>query len=165
SLVAFESLDASLVGDDRNHDYDVFLRDTIAGTNGLISAHHPALPSGSPNGPSVLSASAVSSNGRYVTFSSDADNLGVNDTNGFRDIFVRDSLLGTTILVSVSTNGVTADGLSSEPSISSDGRFVVFTSSADNLVFGDSNNKEDVFIRDLQASKTELVSWNISGNG
>ena len=164
-LVAFESLDANLVGYDRNHDFDVFLRDAAAGTNELISARHPALPSASPNGPSVMSPFAVSSNGRYVVFSSDADNLTANDTNGFRDIFVRDFLLRTNILVSVSTNGFSADGLSSEPAISSDGRYVVFTSSADNLVAGDSNKKEDVFIRDLQSSTTALVSWNVSGTG
>src|SRR5207249_10445981 len=69
------------------------------------------------------------------------------------------------VLVSVATNGFSADGLSSEPAISSDGRYVVFTSSADNLVPGDSNKKEDVFIRDLQASTTALVSWNLSGTG
>jgi len=164
-LVAFESLDANLVRDDRNHDYDVFLRNAAAGTNELISARHPALPSASPNGPSLLSGLSISSNGRYVVFSSDADNLTANDTNGFRDIFVRDFLLGTTTLASVATNGLVADGLSSEPAISGEGRYVVFTSSADNLVAGDGNKKEDVFIRDLQASTTALVSWNTGSTG
>src|SRR6266404_2888313 len=164
-LVAFESLDANLVRDDRNHDYDVFLRDAVAGTNELISARHPGLPSASPNGPSVLGAWSVSSNGRYVAFSSDADNLAATDTNGFRDVFVHDFFLSTNILVSAGTNGIAADGLSSEPAISSDGRHVVFTSSADNLVAGDSNKKEDIFICDLQTSTTALVSWNTGGTG
>ena len=164
-LVAFESLDANLVRDDRNHDYDVFLRNAVAGTNELISARQPGLPSASPNGPSVLGAWSVSSNGRYVAFSSDADNLAANDTKGFRDVFVRDLFLCTNILVSVGTNGAAADGLSSEPAISSDGRYVVFTSSADNLVPSDNNKKEDVFLRDLQTSTTALVSWNANGTG
>src|SRR5437016_8661825 len=62
-LVAFESLDANLVNYDRNHDLDVFLRDAAAGTNELISARHPALPSASPNGPSLLSSFSISRNG------------------------------------------------------------------------------------------------------
>jgi Tol biopolymer transport system component len=162
-FVAFESFDANLIANDRNHDYDVILRDTFAGTNELISARHPALPSNSANGPSVLTSFAASSDGRYLAFSSDADNLVANDTNGFRDVFVRDLLLATNLLASVSTNGTAADGLSFEPAISADGRYVAFTSSADNLVASDSNAKQDVFRRDLQTGTTVLVSVNTAG--
>ncbi len=162
-FVSFESADGSLVANDNNHDYDTFVRDTLADTTELISAHHPGLPSQTPNGPSLITAACVSSNGLYVTFASDADNLAPNDTNGFRDVFVRDVMAGTNIFVSVGTNGFPGAGMSSEPSISADGRFVAFTSWANNLAANDTNNAQDVFVRDLQTGTTALVSVNTGG--
>lgn len=162
---AFEAPEAGLVPDDRNHACDVLVRDAIAGTNELISPHDPAFPSASPNRASGLTAYSSSSDGRWVVFASEADNLVPNDTNGFRDIFVRDQLGGSNLLVSISTNGEPADGISSEPAISSDGQFVVFTSAADNLVAGDTNNAPDVFLRSLPAGPTVLVSVDASGGG
>jgi Tol biopolymer transport system component len=109
---------------------------------------------------------AVSSDGRYVAFASEADNLVANDANGCRDVFVRDLLLGTNILASASTNNVApGDRLSTEPALSGDGRYVAFTSSADNLVPGDTNKAQDVFVRDLPGGTTALVSVNSSGTG
>lgn len=163
-FAAFECFDASLVADDRNHDYDVFVRDLAGNTTELISVADPALRSASANGPSAVSAPSLSADGQFVAYSSEADNLVPNDTNGLRDIFVRDSLGGNR-LVSVSTNGAAADGPSSEPSLSADGRYVVFTSSADNLVAGDANRAQDVFVRDSQGGTTVLVSVNTSGVG
>jgi Tol biopolymer transport system component len=164
-LVAFESPDANLAPGDRNRDYDLFLRDLSSNTVEYVSARHAALPSLSPNGPSAITAFSVSTDGRDVAFSSDADNLVANDTNAMRDIFVRDLFTGTNVLVSIGMNGVAADGISSEPAISGDGRYVVFTSSADNLVAGDANNAQDVFCRDLQTGTTTLISLNSSGTG
>lgn len=87
-----------------------------------------------------------------------------NDTNGCRDVFVRDLVGGTNILVSVNTNGnASGDGISFDPAISADGRYVAFTSSADNLVSSDNNRAQDVFIRDLQAGTTALVSVSTDG--
>jgi hypothetical protein len=86
-----------------------------------------------------------------------------NDTNGFRDVFIRDRVSGTNILVSAATNGLPADGLSFEPVLSADGRFVAFTSSADNLVANDANHSTDVFVRDLKTGTLTLVSVNRSG--
>jgi Tol biopolymer transport system component len=164
-LVLFESSDAGLVPDDRNHAFDVFLRDVVAGTNELISVRSSSLPSETPNGPSIVIAGSISSNGRFVAFGSDADNLVANDTNGFRDVFVRDLMWNTNVLVSVSTNGVPADGISFDPVISSDGRFVAFTSSADNLVAGATNKQQQVFMRDVLSGTTVLVSRNAAGTG
>ncbi len=164
-LIAFECADAGPVPNDRNRDYDVFLRDLTAGTTELISVHDPALPSLTPNGPSSLATTSISSNGLYVAFASEADNLVPNDTNNCRDIFVRDLLNGTNILVSVATNGYSGDGVSSDPAISSDGRYVAFSSRADNLVPGDTNKAIDVFVRDLQLGTTTLVSVNTNGIG
>src|SRR5262249_47263712 len=79
----------------------------------------------------------------------DATNLVTGDTNGVRDVFLRDLVLGTTTRVSVSASGAQATALSSGPTISADGRFVVFYSDASNLVAGDTNGVEDCFVRDL----------------
>lgn len=164
TLVAFESPDAGLVPDDRNRDYDVFIRNLTANSSELISAHDPALSSTTPNGPNAISANSVSADGRLVAFTSEADNLVPNFTNGFRNVFVRDLISGTTILASVATNGGPADGICSEPAISGNGRYVVFTSGADNLVPGDTNRASDVFVRDLQLGTTTLVSVNTNGS-
>ncbi len=165
TLVMFEAPDAGLVPNDRNHDIDIFAHDSVAVTNEMISAHDPAFPSASPNGNTGIAALSSSTDGRWLAFASEADNLVFNDTNGFRDIFVRDLQFGTNLLVSVGTNGVVADGISSEPAISTSGGFVVFSSSADNLVRGDTNKAQDVFVRTLPGGPTVLVSTNASGPG
>ena len=105
----------------------------------------------------------ISGNGRYVVFASGAANLVPNDTNGERDVFVRDTTSGTTELVSVAAGGGVAAGTSGSQSISATGRFVVFGSNAANLVAGDTNDRYDVFIRDRVQGTTELVS--VSGAG
>jgi Tol biopolymer transport system component len=161
-LIAFERLDGDLVANDRNHAYDLFLRDVQAGVTDLVSARHPALPSAAANGPSAGSVS-VSGDGRYVAFGSDADNVVLGDTNGFRDIFVRDRFTGSIVQVSIGTNGSAADGISSEPSISANGQYVAFSSTADNLVAGDTNKAQDIFVRDLQLGTNILVS--VATNG
>ena len=121
------------------------------------------MPSQTPDGLSGLTQFSVSANGRFVAFYSDADDLAPNDTNGCDDVFVRDLVAGANILVSVNTNGnASGDGLSTDPSISSNGQYVVFTSSADNLVPG-GTNEQNVYLRDLQAGTTALVS--VSTNG
>ena len=104
---------------------------------------------GGGNGNSMLGQ--VSTNGQFVVFQSDASNLVPNDTNGVTDIFVRDLVAGTTTLVSVSTNGGPANGASTDPVMTPDGRYVAFISSASNLVPGDTNGIPDVFVRDLVA--------------
>jgi Tol biopolymer transport system component len=164
-VVTFEAPDGNLVANDRNHDSDVFTRDLTAGATDLISAHHPGLASIAANG-STLPQVSVSAKGRFVAFASDADNLAPNDMNQCRDVFVRDLAIGSNVLVSVSTNGVSpGNGISSDPVISADGRFVAFTSQADNLVAGDNNRSQDVFVRDLATGTTTLVSINLSGTG
>ena len=77
---------------------------------------------------------AISANGRFVAFTSDASNLVANDINARRDVFVRDRSLGTTKRVSVGSTGAQGNKQSAQPFISGDGRFVSFTSQASNLV-------------------------------
>jgi hypothetical protein len=166
NLVAFESLGEGLVANDSNHVCNVFVRNVSANTTELISASLPSLASTAPNGASEVKSSCVSTNGRYVAFYSEADNLVPGDTNGYRDVFVRDILAGTNYLVSVNTNGTgCANGPSTSPAISGNGRYVAFTSSASNLVANDTNNATDVFLRDLESNTTTLVSVNTNGIG
>lgn len=99
-----------------------------------------------------------SGNGRAVAFASDADNLVAGDRNGERDVFVRDRRARTTVMVSVGPAGVPANGYSSGPLISRQGRRVVFESMASNLVPNDTNGRPDVFLRDLEAGTTTRVS-------
>jgi trimeric autotransporter adhesin len=98
---------------------------------------------------------SISGDGRFIAFSSDATTLVPNDTNGFTDIFLRDTCLGaaagclpSVIRLSVATDGSQSNGISSQPAISANGRYVAFVSDADNLVPGDTNQLDDVFVRD-----------------
>jgi Tol biopolymer transport system component len=161
SIAALES--ANVLNDNRRLTYDVFACNTASNNAVLISAHHPLLASQMPDGISGFTSSSVSSNGQFVAFYSDADDLAPNDTNATRDVFVRDLVLGTNILVSVNTNGVAGDFLSTDPAINGSGRYVAFTSSADDLASGDANNAQDVFVRDLQSGTTALVSISTDG--
>lgn len=106
----------------------------------------------------MSTAPAVSADGRYVAFVSRADNLVPNDTNGVDDIFVRDTQMGTTIRVSVASNGDQSNGASMMPKISADGQAIVFLSTADNLVAGDTNGIVDVFVHELTTGDTIGVS-------
>ena len=108
-------------------------------------------------------APAISGNGRFIAFTSSAGNLVLGDSNGTRDIFVRDRLLGTTERVSVANDGSQANGDSDTAALSGDGRFVVFVSTATNLVTGDTNGHQDVFVRDRLLNTTERVSVSTGG--
>ena len=107
---------------------------------------------------------SISGDGRFVAFSSEADNLSSEDNDAFRNVFVRDLRTQTTVLVS-RAKGVAGDGTSREASISADGRFVAFASEADNLSGEDADGTLDIFVRDLQAQTTDLVSRSPMGGG
>jgi Tol biopolymer transport system component len=158
--IVFSSDASNLVQNDTNQTTDVFVRDRLTGTVELVSANPSA---GVGNGASGNSPMAISGDGRYVAFDSDSSDLVPGDTNGQRDVFIRDRNLGTTQLVSVGLGGAPSDGYSYTGSMSRDGRFVVFPSLASNLVASDTNASWDVFVRDLQTGTTELAS--VSSNG
>ena len=107
---------------------------------------------------------SISGDGRFVAFVSRTTNLVPGDTNNGEDVFVRDLLTNTTTRVSVDSVGNQAIGNSFDPSISADGRLVAFRSNAPNLVPGDNNNSEDVFVRDLSTNTTTRVSVDSAGN-
>jgi Tol biopolymer transport system component len=157
-FVAFQSYASNLIPVDANGDYDVFVRDLQAGTTEWVSI---SAGGGSPNGRSF--APAISSDGRYVAFHSEASNLILGDTNGVEDVFVRDRVAGTSERVSVDSAGVQANQISFSAEISPDGRFVGFQSFATNLVPGDTNGQRDIFLRDRQAGTTERVNVTTGG--
>ncbi len=99
-----------------------------------------------PNGPCTWPS--MSGDGRFVAFACDADNLVPSDENGVRDVFLRDLDNNRTVRLSITTTRAGGNGASDQPHISRDGRFIVFTSQADNLVDGDTNNAADIFIAD-----------------
>lgn len=107
---------------------------------------------------------AITADGRFVAFDSYASNLVIDDTNNEEDVFVHDRWTGTTERVSITSNGGQADGRSFGRAISADGRFVAFTSYADNLLSGDVNNNGNIFVHDRQTGITELVSVAIDGS-
>ena len=159
--VAFRSGD-HIAPNDWNMTFDVYLRDRGAGTTELVSMSTAGDPGNAYSG-SALGGFAISADGRYVAFESTAWNLVPGDTNGHLDVFVRDRQLGTTELVSAAPGGEFGNNESGEPSISADGRYVAFTSLASNLVPGDTNADEDVFVRDLVTGATERVSVTNAG--
>lgn len=111
-----------------------------------------------------ISVRAISADGRYVVFHSWADNLVAGDLNGFVDVFRHDRVTGTTVRVSVSDNGGDAAGESKNPSISADGRFVAFASTASDIVSGDGNSTWDVFVRNMDFGTTQRVSVSSTGS-
>lgn len=150
--VAFTSIDYSLVAGDENSATDIFVRDRTAGTTTRVS-----VASGGAEANAGSGSPSISADGRYVVFSSLANNLVAGDTNGVEDIFRHDRDTGTTIRLSVDSAGAQGDGISRYPSISADGRYVAFDSIAANLVAGDSNGKEDVFVHDCVGGATTRV--------
>jgi Tol biopolymer transport system component len=155
--VVFSSYASDLVANDTNGQRDVFVRDTVTGRTTLAS-----VGVGGVQGDGESRQGSISADGRYVAFNSFASNLLPGDTNDSPDVFLRDLRTGRTTLVSVGLRGQ-ADLGSGEPEISADGRHVAFTSSATNLVAGDTNSTQDVFVRDLDARRTERVSVTAEG--
>ncbi|MEK6328471.1 MAG: hypothetical protein AABM66_13250 [Actinomycetota bacterium] len=163
-FVAFASLASNLVGGDRNHAPDIFVHDRRLGETTRVS-----VSSAGAEGNDRNLLPAISANGRFVAFFSDSTNLIPDDHNGITDYFVRDLKRGQTTRVSVSSTGAEqtpgngAERLGPRPSISANGRFVAFPSSGPNLVEGDRNDTDDIFVRDRKRGETTRVSVNSAG--
>lgn len=154
--VAFVSA-ASFAAADTNTREDVYVRDRLNGTTELAS---PASNGGAADGDSF--ELAISDDGRFVTFASRATNLVVGDTNARTDVFLRDRVNGTTERVSVGAQAQQGDGDSRAPSITADGRWVLFTSRASN--FTASGTLESVvYLRDRQNGTLERVDFGSGG--
>jgi archaellum component FlaF (FlaF/FlaG flagellin family) len=151
--VAFESQANNLVPGDTNAMSDVFVYDR---QTDMIERVSVATDGTQGDGKSY--STRISADGRYVAFYSNASNLVPGDTNGTWDAFVYDRQTDTIERVSLASDGTQGNGSSSYPSISDDGRYVAFGSSASNLVPGDTNGHWDVFVYDRQTDTIERVS-------
>ncbi|MDG4790044.1 hypothetical protein O7626_29685 [Micromonospora sp. WMMD1102] len=152
-FVVFTSRASNLVPGDTNDESDAFVHDRRTGTTRIASVSTAGVPADSGAGGTTISA-----DGRYVAFDSWASTLVPGDTNGISDVFVHDLRTGVTGRVSVSSLGAEGDHLSQEPAVSADGRYVAFSSSASNLVSGDTNLSPDVFVHDRRTGRTSRVS-------
>ncbi|MDQ2973337.1 MAG: hypothetical protein M3Q79_02560 [bacterium] len=157
--IAFESSADNLVASDTNGLQDIFVKDTQIGTTSRVSTTSAAAEATG----GASSAPAISANGRYVVFASDATNLVAGDTNATTDIFLKDTQTGTLTRVSTDSSATqSVGGISNSPEMSSDGRYIVFESLATNLVAGDTNASYDVFRKDTQTGTTSRVSTDSS---
>lgn len=156
-FVAFVSPNP-LVSEDVNSQFDVFVRNLQANETVLVSLSTNGVQA---DGFSFLPS--VSSDGNVVAFESSATTLVPGDTNAAQDVFVRDRQASVTVRASVSSNGDEGNSASEFADVSDDGRYVVFVSSASNLVPDDTNGSLDVFVRDMQAGVTELASLSTGG--
>jgi Tol biopolymer transport system component len=160
NFIAYESLAGDLVPSDDNGTTDVFVCRRTASRSTCVSVS-TALDEGN----SWSDKPSTSADGRYVAFSSAASNLVSGDSNGVTDILVRDVTGGLTTRESLSSTGGQANGPSTRPSISDNGRYVAFDSGASNLAAGDTGSFTDVFIRDRQTQATTRMSVNAAGQG
>lgn len=156
--IAFWSEASNLVPGDSNNIGDIFVRDRFAGTTKRVNV-----------GPGNLQATAesnypaISGDGRIVAFMSTALEL-ANDLNGQAQVFVHDQNTGTTELISRTPQNGPALGTSREPALSSDGRFVAFESNARDLVPGDGNFVDDIFVFDRVDHTMARVSNRVDGS-
>jgi hypothetical protein len=157
-FVAFRSSSPDLVPGDTNGTADIFVRDRIAGVTTRVS-----VDSSGAQANTNCAQVAISANGRFVVFETAASNLVAGDTNGTTDIFCHDRQTATTTRVSLGAGGQQATSLCQHGSISADGRYVAFESSAENLIGNDTNNFIDVYLRDRKRRTTVRVSLTNAG--
>ncbi len=169
-FIAYQSEANNLVPGDTNGVWDIFLRDTLLQTTIRISVKSDGsqasvgVPRPYSTRPSVATGGGLVVFHSWATDLVDASSPGGADTNGQPDVFLRDWQNGVTERVSLTnTGGQAMGGPSQFATISSNGRFIAFHSTATNLVTGDTNNKRDVFVRDRQAGKTFRFSVSTSG--
>ena len=154
-FVAFASDASNLTARDTNNTADIFVFDRSKVVMKRASLDGAGMQTLTDN-----AEPSLSSNGRFVAFS------GVDSTTpgGVRQIFLRDCLLGTTTLVTTVAGGVTeGDGDSGSPTLSANGRFLAFQSVATDLVPGDTNGFQDIFVFDRTTGVLARVSVNAAG--
>ena len=165
-FVAFVSLADNLVPEDTNGFADTFVHDRLTDTTERVSVSSRGRQGNEHSGLiGVAAYPAISGDGRFVAFVSQADNLVSKDNNGNADVFVRDRLLGTTERVTINSAGEEADIGGGGPAISADGRFVAFQSQAQNLVPGGNPFLfvDQVYVHDRETGTTEIMSVNDAG--
>jgi Tol biopolymer transport system component len=158
-LVAFSSEASTIVADDANGGLDVFVRNRTKQKTVRVSV---GVQGEESNGDSTTPS--ISGSGRYIAFESSSTNLVEGDANGSSDVFRYDRASGSTDLVSVTPGGDSANGASFLPDMSTNGRFVSFTSLASDLVEADTVAPIDVYVRDMSTGTTTLVSVSSAGD-
>ncbi len=157
-FVVFESRADNLVPDDTNHDSDIFVYDLESRDIQRVS-----VTSDGVEGDSSSLEPAISDDGQRVVFWTNAANLSEEDTNYFRDVFVHDLTTGETRMISGASDGTLANDDTFNTRISADGNVIAFWSRASNMVDGDSNELEDIFVHDLTTGETSRI--NIASDG
>lgn len=158
-FVAFVSEAVNLLPADTDSRSDIYVADTWTGTLRLVSVDSAGVKS---NG--FCEEPRISADGSRVCFSSDASNLALGDTGFDADVFAHDLNTGVTVMASRGPGGVEGDDESFFPWLSGDGRYLVFESTATNLVPGGTDGTALVFLRDLQDGSTRVVSRGLGGN-
>ncbi|MDJ0806606.1 MAG: hypothetical protein QNJ78_07195 [Gammaproteobacteria bacterium] len=176
--IAFQSTSSQLVADDTNGSADIFVYDRIDATINRVSVASDGTEAcgcscawpDTCNGCEyhwVNSHPSISADGRYIAFTSYSYNLADGDTPDTPDVFVHDQWEATTTIVSRTSDGNLGNAASGEPSISADGNTIAFSSKADNLIAGDFNDQQDVFVwsRDEGSiSRVSVASDGTEGN-
>ena len=153
AIVVFRSGATDLVANDTNDATDVFVRDRPSNTTNRVHVG----PGGVQADLDAFGAS-ISSNGRYVTFESDATNLVAGDTNGRTDVFVYDRQTATTQRIGLGAGGMQLDDDSSAPMLSGDGAVAAYASLATNVVADDDNGSMDIFAVPLASATADADS-------
>lgn len=157
-FVVFRSLASQTVSGDTNNVADIFLRDRQLGTTTRVS-----IATDGTQANAHCDSPVISGDGRYVAFASLSTTLVSGPTGVHNHVFLRDTLAGTTSIVSLDSNGLLGNNHAANPAISTDGRFIAWDSYATNLVGGDTNSFKDVFVRDRVTAITSRISVSSSG--
>jgi Ca2+-binding RTX toxin-like protein len=157
--VIFESTASNLVPGDSNGQYDIFVRDLQTGNITRVSTDAAGVQANN-----FSTGSSLSADGRYAVFTSYASNLVPGEVGVFGDIFVKDLQTGAVVRASVNAAGTQGNSEAWRPSISGDGRYVVFISNSTNLIAGETNGFiGDAVLKDLQTGSLTRVSTSAAG--
>ena len=156
--VVFRANSTNLDAADTDDTPDIFIYDRNADTLELVSKNAAGI-----KGNGFSSYPSINGDGRYVAFYTQSSNLGAGDTDHTPDVFVYDRDTDTLDLVSKNTAGVKGNSASLHPSISVDGRYVVFRTSSTNLDAADTDDITDIYVYDRDTDTLELVSKNAAG--
>ena len=148
--IVFVSINNLVPGINAGGIAQIYRKDTLTGGVRIVSTDNTGLIAAD----GASTAPVISVDGRYIAFESSATNLVTGDTNGIPDVFLHDTQTTTTTRVSVATGGAQANGASSAPAISANGRYIAFQSTAPDLVTGDTNTVMDIFLHDTQTPST-----------
>ncbi len=158
--IVFTSGNDNFVAGDTNGSLDIFLKDMATGALTRVNT----TASGAQSSSSNCTWPYISGDGSTVAFSSTASNLVAGDSNGDWDIFAKEVATGSIERLSVRPNGGQADdGTRTPMSISTDGNLIIYATLATNIVAGDTNGRQDVFLRDRAAGTTERINLSLTG--